>query len=184
MSSNQTSSGTIFYCFAHDQGCLILGDSVPNHLPQVCYGSENSCANDCEWEDIGSFSIHLNGIFSLSCPNYEKSRGWKNSFYLQNLYTSDMQPVTFPKKNGIILQCFEHRQTCYLLANRIPINKQLDYLCKGADQRCSACEWEDVGHFSIEKNKIKINNGDKWSVVPKDLNIYDENLEKIRVQSY
>ena len=158
--------GLMLYCFKNKVGCLVISDNIPENIFGMFKGYE--------WEDVGTFSINENNFISFY-PS-ESSNPWENEDFLKNIYDENMNKILLSKKNGIILKCFESDETSFLLSDKIPI-KGLSTLC---NNKCSCCQWEDIGTFHVERNKIvyhdlsPISNGE----------IYDANLRKIHIHSY
>jgi hypothetical protein len=52
----KTPTGLAYFCFAHDQGCLIKNiqneSDTPGTINHVCAGAHN-----CDWECIGKFRL-------------------------------------------------------------------------------------------------------------------------------
>lgn len=85
--------GIAYYCFKHDQGCLVVGPDIPKNLNKAC-----SNLTDCQWEDIGSFYIE-NRALKLSVPNKEwfdeQEGGWKIEYFKNNLYDKYMSLIDY-----------------------------------------------------------------------------------------
>ena len=84
-----TQSGVMMYCFYHKQGCLILSNKVPSNINKACYDDQSKCGCECEWEDVGTFSIDEVGEMKFNkqdCPP---------STHVVNLYDVNMNVVSY-----------------------------------------------------------------------------------------
>lgn len=177
-----TDTGLMMYCYKHDQGCLILGNRVPKNIWKCCCNTQN--LHSCDWEDVGTFKVHNESIINL-CPSFDNwdrdnSGNWKSSYFLQNIYNSNMEQIELSKKSGMVLQCFQHNQICLFLSDKLP-NSGLDHLCTHGKSKSACCEWEDIGTFHIQENEVVLH--DKINTV-ENIEIYDANLKKIHIHSY
>ena len=158
-------TGIMLYCFRYNEGCLILGNKIPNNI-----NKRN------EWEDVGTFKIDSYGVVTLSPsdPDWMNyiSGDWKNSDFLHSIYDENMNSVILPKKNGMVLKCFENNKTLFLLSHRLPV--------KGLQELGG--QWEDIGTFHMSENKIVYHDDDHEDQPNGD--IYDGNLKKINIPSY
>jgi hypothetical protein len=85
--------GLAYYCFKHDQGCLVVGDKIPQKLNKAC----RDCKN-CQWEDIGSFNIVMRHLI-LSIPSEkffdEQAGGWLIKYFKHTLYNKNMELIHY-----------------------------------------------------------------------------------------
>jgi hypothetical protein len=79
--------GVMYHCFTHNQYCLVIGDKVPKHINSVC----TNCSN-CQWEDIGSFTMSLALVLHgqsqylfQSLPLENQNEYFKNKIYDENM---------------------------------------------------------------------------------------------------
>lgn len=172
MSNEYQRTGIMLYCFQKDEGCLIIGNKIP---PKI---NEKTHMN--QWEDVGTFKIDRYGIVTLfpEDPEWLKdlSGGWRESYFLVNIYDENVDLVTLPKHNGMVLKCFETDEICFLLSEKIPM-KGLDTISK---RRRPSSEWEDIGTFHLENNML-VYHGEE--PIPHG-DIFDANLRKINIPSY
>ena len=88
LSNNMASktTGIVYYCFHHNKGCLVCSDKIPKNLEIVCF---NECKknNNCQWEDIGTFSVKNAKIV------IHESNQSDELFYNNNLYDFSMKPI-------------------------------------------------------------------------------------------
>lgn len=88
-----TTSGLMMYCFKHDNGFLIQGNTIPKKINQWC---EGRISNACEWEDVGCFKTTTDEKVELYGPEaswYKKRIGWKESYFLENIYDKNMNKL-------------------------------------------------------------------------------------------
>ena len=171
-------SGLMLYCFRKDEGILIIGNKIPSNIYE-------KLGNDNEWEDVGTFKIDKYGIITLHPQDPEwmndLSGGWQNSYFLGNIYDEDMQsPFNF-RNNGIVLKCYETGETCFLLSDKVPMNGFSQLQTK---TRRPSTDWEDVGTFHIELNKIKYHGNVQEDNVDLKGPLYDADFRKINIPSY
>lgn len=80
--------GIAYYCFTHDQGCLIISRDIPKKINKAC----SNCKN-CSWEDVGSFYIEKRKLH-LHVPNstwFDEMDGcWKVTDFKKNIFTKSM----------------------------------------------------------------------------------------------
>ena len=85
--------GIAYYCFAHDQGCLIISSDIPKKINKAC----SNCKN-CSWEDIGSFKIEKRNLH-LQVPGTkwfdELAGGWLIKNFKNNLYNKNMDLLDY-----------------------------------------------------------------------------------------
>jgi hypothetical protein len=83
--------GTMYYCFTHNQGCLIIGNKVPRDINDACIG----CSN-CQWEDIGSFTVSMN--LEIHGPTQEVFKNSKeemqNDYFKNKIYDENMRRIS------------------------------------------------------------------------------------------
>jgi hypothetical protein len=175
MSTERT--GIMLYCYKKDEGILTLGNKIPSNIYRE--------KPDNEWEDVGTFKIDHYGIVCLSPQDPEwmddLSGGWRNSHFLINIYNKDMQPEILPRVNGIVLKCFESDETCFLLSNKVPM-KGLNRV--KTKTRRPSIDWEDVGTFHIELNKLIYHGNIEEDNIDLNSPLYDANFRKINISSY
>ena len=172
MTNTYQINGIMLYCFKKDAGILIIGNRIPFNI--------NIKTPMNEWEDVGTFKIDCHGIVTLYPSDTDwllhLKDNWHNSYFLNNIYNKNMELVMVPKKYGIVFKCFEDDEICFLLSDKVPL--------KGFDKLYitirASTDWEDIGTFHIEKNKVIYNN----SVVKPKGGVYDANLIKINIPSY
>lgn len=172
------SSGLMMYCFRHDEGFLIEGTTQPKYydacnlcLPHECH-TEN---NRCTIKKVGHYNIHEHNIVSLKpFHNYDQGGGWKNSYYLENMYTSDLKKIHLPDVKGIVLNCFTHERSIFLLSKTLPSSLiKIDCPCKKSRE---SCEWEDTATFTLSNNIVRWKKNEKEY---KDVEMYTDKLERI-----
>lgn len=85
--------GIAFYCFKYDQGCLVIGNDIPNKLNKACSNLTN-----CQWEDIGTFKIVKRKLI-MSIPSEkwfdDQNGGWKIEYFKDNLYDKHMNLIDY-----------------------------------------------------------------------------------------
>jgi len=171
-------SGIMLYCYRKDEGILIIGKKIPSNIYQ-------ELGSYYEWEDVGTFKIDQYGIITLHPQDSEwmkhLSGDWKNSYFLSNIYDEDMRTDFIFRYNGIVLKCYETGETCFLLSDKVPM-KGLSKL-KTKSRRPST-DWEDIGTFHIEKNKIKYHGNLDEDGVDMKAPLYDANFKKINIPIY
>ena len=91
-----TISGVAYYCYKHDQGCLVEGFKTPNILTCVCYPCSSSklIVSNCDWEDIGSFRKDKNGEYMISYSVDKRDLEWKDEWWKDNVYDSGMKLIS------------------------------------------------------------------------------------------
>ena len=171
-------SGLMLYCFRKDEGILIIGNKIPLNIYQ-------KLGNYYEWEDVGTFKIDKYGIVSLHPQDSEwmkdLSGGWKNSDFLVNIYDEDLHPYFTYNFNGIVLKCYETLETCFILSDKVP----MDGLNRiKTNSICFSTDWEDIGTFHIELNKIVYHGNLKEDKVDMKGPLYDADFRKINMPSY
>lgn len=57
MDSIKRQTGLVFYCLAHDQGCLIKNIYKDSDLPETINDKMCSGSHNCDWECVGKFKI-------------------------------------------------------------------------------------------------------------------------------
>lgn len=82
-------SGVAYYCYTHDQGCLVLGNEIPKKLNYACH-SEGKVHN-CSWEDVGSFKKEKTGKIIVSVIEKED---WKEEWWEKNIYDASMNQIS------------------------------------------------------------------------------------------
>ena len=171
-------SGLMLYCFRKDEGILIIGNKIPLNIYQ-------KLGNYYEWEDVGTFKIDKYGIVSLHPQDSEwmkdLSGGWRNSDFLVNIYDEDLHPYFTNSFGGLVLKCYETEETCFLLSDKVPINgfKKLQ-----TKLRRPSTDWEDIGTFHIELNKIVYNGNVEEDKMDLKGQLYDADFRKINMPSY
>lgn len=176
MSSERT--GIMLYCYKKDEGILVLGNKIPLNIYK-------KLGNYYEWEDIGTFKIDKYGIVSLhpQDPEWMKdlSGMWSNSDFLVNIYDEDIHPYFTYNFDGLVLKCFESGETCFLLSDKIPMK---DFNKLQTKSRRPSTDWEDIGTFHIELNKIKYHGNVEEDNINLNAPLYDANFRKINIPSY
>ena len=171
-------SGMMLYCLRHDEGFLIEGTKEPQYtdicklcLPQECH-TEN---NKCTFTKVGHYNIHEHNIVSLKpFHNHDYGGGWRDSYYLENMYTSQLKKVDLPEVKGIVLNCFAHERSIFLLSQTLPSSlEKIDCPCKKPRE---SCEWEDTSPFILSNNSVLWKNEKKEY---KDVEMYTSELERI-----
>lgn len=171
-------SGLMLYCFRKDEGILIIGNKIPSNIYQ-------KLGNYYEWEDVGTFKIDKYGIITLhpQDPGWmnDLSGGWRNSDFLVNIYDEDLHPYFTNSFGGLVLKCYETGETCFLHSDKVPLDgfKKLQTRLKRP-----STDWEDIGTFYIELNKIVYNGNVEEDKVDLKAPLYDADFRKINMPSY
>ena len=176
MSGERT--GIMLYCYKKDEGILIMGKKIPSNIYE-------KLGDYYEWEDIGTFKIDKNEIVTLypEDSNWMKdlAGGWKNRYFLDNIYDQNMNHIVLSRTNGIVLKCFETDETCLLVSNKIPMKGLSNFQTKA---RRPSLDWEDIGTFHIESNKIIYHDNVEEDDIDLTAPLYDANFMKINIPSY
>ena len=176
MSSERT--GIMLYCYKKDEGILVLGNKIPLNIYQ-------KLGNYYEWEDVGTFKIDNYGIITLhpQDPGWMKdlAGGWENRYFLDNVYDEDLHPYFTNSFGGLVLKCYETGETCFLLSDKVPLGGFNKLQTKS---RRPSTDWEDIGTFHIELNKIKYHGNVEEDKVDLKGPLYDADFRKINMPSY
>ena len=90
-------SGIAYYCYKHDQGCLVQGYRTPNKLACVCYpcSTKNKLFfSNCDWEDVGTFKKDKNGEYNVCLTVNKRDLEWKDEWWKDNVYDYSMKLIS------------------------------------------------------------------------------------------
>ena len=84
-------NGIMYYCFNNHSGCLIIGSKIPKDI-------DSACANDkdCQWEDVGTFTIKENKLLLYGPTNsyYQNlNSNWSNARYRSKIFNQNMEKI-------------------------------------------------------------------------------------------
>ena len=85
-------SGVAYYCYTHDQGCLVKGNEIPKKLNYAC-DSEGKVHN-CDWEDVGSFKKDTTGEIIVSLVAEIEKENWNEKWWGENVYDVTMKEIS------------------------------------------------------------------------------------------